>query len=190
MHEEKSSLRIEARRSLERTDMMGEDPEKAADFFFEAVQPDPSQVISAYWPKGRELDTAPILERLLEDGFTCALPVMQDKTLVMNFACWVERIAMRRGRFDIMEPDSKDYIEPDILIVPMLAFDRRGYRLGQGGGYYDSTLADLRARRDILAVGYAYASQACLFNLPTEDHDQKMDLIITPQGVHDFREKD
>lgn len=166
---------------------MGEDPEKAADFFFDIIQPDTTQIVAAYWPKGRELDTAPILERLLEAGVTCALPIMQKDTLEMKFACWVESIALRRGRYDIMEPDSAEYIEPDIVIVPMLAFDRRGYRLGQGGGYYDATLAALRARKGILAVGVAYASQACLFNLPTEEHDQKLDVIITPQGVHDFR---
>ena len=65
--------------------------------------------------------------------------------------------------------------------MPLLAFDRRGHRLGYGEGYYDATLADLRARKKVIAVGLAYAQQAILFNLPAEDHDQPLDWIITPQ---------
>ena len=80
-----------------------------------------------------------------------------------------------------------DALLPDILLIPFLSFDRYGYRLGQGGGYYDATLAHLREEKDILAIGMGYAQQAVLFKLPAEDHDQKMDMVITPQNVHDFR---
>ena len=87
-----------------------------------------------------------------------------------------------------MEPQSNEAVEPDILIVPMLAFDRKGIRLGQGGGYYDATLETLRNKKTIQAIGVAYASQAVLFTLPAEAHDQKMDYILTPQGITDYRD--
>ena len=89
----------------------------------------------------------------------------------------------------MLEPvvhEGTQWLEPDVVIVPLLAFDRRGYRLGQGGGYYDATLADLRAKKNIIAVGLAYAQQACLFNLPVEEHDQKLDWVVTPQGAQEF----
>ncbi len=189
MSESKVILRQEARRHLVRMDIRSEDTEEGAAHFFKVINPDKDKIVAAYWPKGREFDTAPFLEPLLKAGNVCALPVVQKDSLLLKFARWDETVELKKAAFDILEPDSCDWVEPDILIVPMLAFDRKGYRLGHGGGYYDTTLESLRASRDVLAVGIAYAQQACLFNLPLEPHDQKLDWIITPQGAQDFREK-
>ncbi len=116
---------------------------------------------------------------------------MQKDSRVLKFAAWDDRMALKASAFGIMEPVTNnltEWVEPDIVVVPMLAFDRRGYRLGHGYGYYDVTLADLKTRKAILSVGVAYGQQAVLFNLPAEDHDQKMDIIITPSNVYDFRD--
>jgi 5-formyltetrahydrofolate cyclo-ligase len=113
-----------------------------------------------------------------------------ERQLPLGFAFWKDDMELKRGgEHDVLEPvvnDSTRWLDPDIVIVPLLAFDRRGYRLGQGGGHYDATLEKLRAKKKIIAVGLAYAQQACLFNLPVEDHDQKLDWVITPQGAHSF----
>jgi len=87
-----------------------------------------------------------------------------------------------------MEPVSENYIDPDILLIPLLAFDQRGARLGYGKGHYDATLAELKKRKQITAIGIGYAQQAVLFKLPSEDHDEELDMVITPQFVKRFRE--
>lgn len=161
--------------------------EEAARLFAETVSAAKGQVVAGYWPMGKEFDVRYILDDLLKAGVTCALPVAGKDSRVMRFVQWNDKTVMKKGGFGIMEPEGGDLVDPDILLVPFLAFDRRGYRLGRGGGHYDATLADLRARKHILAVGVGYAEQAVLFNLPVEDHDQRLDLIITPRGVHDFR---
>ncbi len=162
-------------------------PEEAARLFGEHVPVTPGQVVAGYWPLGKEFDVRYILDDLLRAGVTCALPMASTNDRVMRFVQWDAESVMKKGAFGIMEPEHGDIVQPDIVLVPFLAFDRRGYRLGQGGGHYDATLADLRTRKDILAVGVGYAEQAVLFNLPVESHDQRLDLIITPRGVHDFR---
>lgn len=86
----------------------------------------------------------------------------------------------------ISEPTPDKRLEiPDILLVPLLAFDNSGHRLGFGGGYYDRTLSDLRAKRDITAIGFAYAGQE-VDNIPQESFDQRLDWVMTEQGLHKF----
>lgn len=170
-------------------DPAAEDIEAAADLFFKSVQPTKGQIIGAYCAKGREFDPYPIVERLLNEDFACALPVVQEGSLELRFAEMNKDTQLIKGAFGVLHPalnDKTRWLEPDIVIVPLLAFDRRGYRLGQGGGYYDTTLQALRSRKKITAVGVAYSQQACLFNLPIDSHDEKLDWVITPQGVHDF----
>ena len=189
MADSKDILRQEARRHRARIDPASENIEEAADLFFQKIKPEPGQAIAAYWPSGREFDPGPILERCLGAQHICALPVVQKDSLELRFARWDESIDLEKGEFGIMRPvlnDETEWVEPDIVIVPLLAFDRRGYRLGQGGGYYDATLRALRTKKDITAVGVAYAQQACLFNLPVEEHDERLDWIITPQDAHRF----
>jgi len=190
----KETLRLEAQRHRDRIELLGqnEDPEHACALFFETIKPAPGQNVALYWPKGKEFDTGAIIERLLKEGIGCALPVMatdrDDK--VLRFARWDESVALVEGPFKVMQPvvdEATKWITPDIIVVPLLAFDRRGQRLGYGGGYYDATLAALRAQKpDLIAAGVAYAQQAVLFNLPAEPHDQKLDWVITPQKVHRY----
>ncbi|MCB9991832.1 MAG: 5-formyltetrahydrofolate cyclo-ligase [Rhodospirillales bacterium] len=166
-----------------------EDPDEACALFFDAVKPQPEQIVSLYWPKDSEFDPGAILERLLKEGYACALPVIIPDERELKFALWAEDDPLESGPYDILQPANNEntkWVEPDIVIVPLLAFDRKGYRLGYGGGYYDTTLEVLRKKKDVLAVGVGYAQQAVIFNLPVEDHDQKLDWIITPQKARYF----
>tara|TARA_X000001036_G_scaffold9389_1_gene8337 strand:- start:779 stop:1366 length:588 start_codon:yes stop_codon:yes gene_type:complete len=186
MSDEKSILRVEARKHRSRIDFTDENPELAADHFNEFFGAPKDKIVAGYWPKGREFDCLYILERVHEQGATCALPVVNEGSLIMSFRIWTPDAQMEAGAYGIAHPVDGDEVEPDIILVPLLAFDRRGVRLGQGGGYYDATIADLRTKKDIMAVGTAYSSQAVLFNLPAEEHDQRLDMVITPKDIHDY----
>ncbi|MCB1555994.1 MAG: 5-formyltetrahydrofolate cyclo-ligase [Alphaproteobacteria bacterium] len=186
---QKDVLRAEAVRNRERIDPASEDPDAIVDLFLTHVKPAHDQIIALYWPKGREFDPYALLERLLRDGFVCSLPVVKKETRVLSFARWDETIPLAEGPFGVMQPAAEEpdsLVEPDILCVPFLAFDRRGQRLGYGGGYYDATIRALRDKKELVAVGLGYAQQAVLFNLPREDHDEMLDWVVTPQGVHRF----
>lgn len=187
----KDILRKEAQRHRVLIDPRTEHPDDAAPHFFEAIKPRTDQIVASYWPKEREFDPGAIMEQLLKNGNKCALPVVERGSRVLKFARWEEGVEMTPGPYDVMQPvdnGQTEWLEPDIVIVPLLAFDRRGYRLGYGGGYYDATLKALRAGKDILAVGVAYAQQACLFNLPVEEHDEPLDWVVTPKGAQNFKE--
>ena len=179
----KDSLRQEAKRHRDFIDPATDNPEDAVEYFFDAIKPSKGLVVAGYWPKGKEFDCRPVLDELLKMGCVCALPIVQEESRILKFASWKDGEELKEGPFKIMRPIHEDYIEPDLLIVPMLAFDRHGYRLGYGGGYYDATIFELRSKKSIISVGMGYAQQAVLFNLPTEDHDQAMDWIITPQSA-------
>jgi 5-formyltetrahydrofolate cyclo-ligase len=188
-YSDKASLRFEALRHRNTISLYDEDPEKAADNFFKCSGDPGDKIVALYWPKEREFDVTPLIMRLLENGVTCCLPVTEKDTRVLAFARWDETIPLVHGTYNVQHPvlnDDTRWVDPDIIVVPMLAFDRYGNRLGYGGGYYDATLADLRARKPVTAIGIAYAGQACLFALPSEDHDEKLDYIITPQNIYDF----
>lgn len=165
-----------------------ESAEDAARLFLEHVPVKSGDVIALYWPMGDEFDCRYILQDLLAAGHDICLPVAAKESRIMTFSRWDGKGELVRGAFGIFVPPDSAPIDPDIVVVPFLAFDRKGHRLGRGGGHYDATLADLRSRKHILAVGVGYASQAVLFNLPAEPHDQPLDMIVTPLGVHDFRD--
>ncbi len=164
-----------------------EDIEHSAILFQEAVDLTTNPVVSAYWPIKNEFDVRYMMEVCFKEGITVALPVVQKGSKILKFSRWDGKAALVKTAFGLFVPPANDFVEPDILLVPLLAFDRKGNRLGWGGGYYDATLADLRQKRDILAIGVGYAAQAVLFSLPAEPHDQAMDMIITPAGIQDFR---
>lgn len=183
MSEQKRTMREQAREHRKFADNRHEDIEAATPLFFDALNPAMDKVIAAYWPKEREFDPTHILEHALSKGHTCALPKVAQDSKVLEFIQYDEKTRLEKGAFGILEPQDGAVISPDIIIVPLLAYDRKGYRLGQGGGYYDATLAHYRSQKEIDAVGIGYASQAVLFTLPVEDHDQKLDWVLTPQGI-------
>ena len=146
------------------------------------VIPDPGgRTISAFHPYLSEISTLELLVKLAAEGWTTALPVVVGKELPLKFRRWVPGDAMVSGLWDIQIPvETAPEVEPDVLLVPMLAFDRKGYRLGYGGGFYDRTLAKLRALKKITAIGVAYAGQE-VDSVPHDAHDQPLDWIMTEQ---------
>jgi 5-formyltetrahydrofolate cyclo-ligase len=107
---------------------------------------------------------------------------MQGKTKPLLFRAWAPGDAMDRAVWGIAEPKAdKPELEPEVLLVPLLAFDRRGWRLGYGGGFYDRTLAALRARKAVAAVGVGFDEQR-VDAVPHLDYDQRLDWVLTPSG--------
>ena len=113
------------------------------------------------------------------------VPVIERKGLPLKFSRWEPDCLMRDGPFGARVPAVDDFFEPEILIVPLVAFDRTGGRLGYGGGFYDRTLEKLRAKRATLAIGFAFEAQEAE-DLPLEATDQPLDMIVTERGVIGF----
>jgi 5-formyltetrahydrofolate cyclo-ligase len=134
--------------------------------------------VAGYWPIGREIDIRPLLSELHRRGHVVGLPVTPPRGRPLGFQRWTPGVVMVPGRFGTMYPDAEAVV-PDLLLVPLLAFDRHGRRLGYGGGYYDRTLAALPAAQ---AIGCAYAAQE-IEHVPVEPHDTRLHAIATERGV-------
>lgn len=136
-------------------------------------------IVSVFHSFGTEISTAELFDRLVAVGWTIALPVVVAKNAPLLFRQWAPGNALVLGRWDIqIPPETAPEVQPDVLLVPMLAFDRKGYRLGYGGGFYDRTLAKLCALKKVTAIGIAYAGQE-IDIVPRDDHDQPLDWIMT-----------
>ena len=134
--------------------------------------------VAAVWPLPGEIDLRPLLGVLHARNCRVVLPETTPRGQALVFRHWQPGCAMLHGRFGTQHPDGDEAV-PDVLFVPLLAFDRRGRRLGYGGGYYDRTLAKLPGR---LAIGFADALQE-VDEVPTDDTDQYLPLIVTDREV-------
>ena len=154
--------------------------------FLQAISLRDGAVISAYAAIGEEADPAPLLDLLRSKGHPIALPRVVKKGETLAFHRYERGAPLVPGVFGLSQP-AKDWPEatPDVLVVPLLAFDRRGRRLGYGGGFYDRTLATLRASRNILAVGFAFAGQE-VPDVPHRESDEPLDWIVTEEGARRF----
>jgi 5-formyltetrahydrofolate cyclo-ligase len=142
----------------------------------------PPAVVSAFLSIGAEIDTAPLMDELQRSGHRIALPVMVGKGKPLQFRAWAPGDPLRTVQWGIREPgDDAPVLEPDVLLVPLLAFDRTGARLGYGGGFYDRTLRGLRERRSAVAVGLAFSMQE-VDAVPHLDYDERLDWVLTPDG--------
>jgi len=143
----------------------------------------PGATVSAYWPMGDEIDPRPAIAALHERGHTLGLPVMQGADTPLLFRQWWPDAPMADGGFGTRIPThDAPAVTPEVLLVPMLAFDDAGYRLGYGGGFYDRTLDKLRGENPAtLAVGLAYSAQG-VEDLPRGPYDQPLDAILTERG--------
>ena len=141
-------------------------------------------IIAGYAAVRGEADPFPLMAALANQGHPLCLPQTQDETLV--FRSWKPGDPLVVGRFNIPEPDDKARERrPDLVLVPLLAFDRHGYRLGYGGGFYDRYLSEHRAKRTIRAIGIAFAGQETE-ELPREETDEPLDAVVTQDRVIRF----
>ncbi len=142
----------------------------------------PASVVSGFSAIRDEIDPGALLARLHAEGHRLALPAMQGKGQPLVFRAWAPGDAMGNATWGIAEPlPDKPAVDPDVVLVPLLAFDARGLRLGYGGGFYDRTLARLRAVKPIVAVGIAY-DELEVDAVPHLDYDQPLDWVLTPSG--------
>lgn len=153
------------------------------DRFLQTFDLAPAVAISAFWPLDDEFDPRPLFMELQRRGHPVGLPVVVRKGQPLLFRRWLPDIELVRGPFRVMTPPPESpEIVPDLLLVPLLAFDRDGYRLGYGGGFYDRTIAKLRGGRGALAVGVAFAAQE-VPAVPRDSTDQPLDWIVTENDV-------
>ena len=143
----------------------------------------PGTIFAGYMPIGSEIDCLPLLNRLAAAGVPVCLPVVAAPNAPLIFRRWLPDDPLVTGSFGISEPtEAAQELSPQAVLVPMLAFDREGHRLGYGGGYYDRTLKALRAAGEVLAIGVAFAGQL-RDKLPVADDDQPLDWILTEVGA-------
>lgn len=140
------------------------------------------KVLAGYLPIRSEIDPRPAMAD--HDGPVC-VPVIEAADQPLRFRQWTPDASLERGTFGAMVPVAGAWLVPQVIIVPLVAFDANGYRLGYGGGFYDRTLEGLRAQGPVLAVGFAYAAQE-LAAVPVEPTDQPLDAIITERGLTVF----
>jgi 5-formyltetrahydrofolate cyclo-ligase len=146
----------------------------------EALTMPSAAVLGIYWPIRGEPDLREIARVHVEGGGTAALPVVTVKSAPVEFWRWAPDSPMRIGFWNIPVPADEHVVAPDILLIPLVGFDRAGYRLGYGGGYYDRTLAATVPRPLCVGIGYATAELATIHPQP---HDIPMDMIVTDEGV-------
>ena len=145
----------------------------------------PGTIVSGFMPMKSEINPVPLMRKLADAGAQLALPVVagRGKPLIMRAFAFGEPLAA--GVWGIREPNpDAPEVFPDILIVPLLAFDRSGHRIGYGAGYYDLTIVALRARKPIVAVGVAFAAQE-IARVPKSSRDARLDLVLTEREVID-----
>ncbi len=146
--------------------------------------------IAGYAPKDSEINCTPLMEKLKARGARMCLPVVVGKDKALVFHAWEPGQDLVRSNFGVGEPmTDTPILIPDIVLVPLLAFNSKGFRLGYGGGYYDRTLAELRQSKEhVVAVGLGYEAQG-ISRLPVERHDEKLDWIITETEAHSITRK-
>jgi 5-formyltetrahydrofolate cyclo-ligase len=155
---------------------------QAAEILADVLAAHRGKVLAGYMPMRTEID--PLAAMAAHQG-AVGVPVILGPGQALKFREWSPGCAMEEGAFKAYIPVEGAWVEPEVVIVPLVAFDARGFRLGYGGGFYDRTLEGLRAKRPTIAVGFAFDAQE-MPQVPIEDTDQKLDFIVTETGVRAF----
>jgi 5-formyltetrahydrofolate cyclo-ligase len=144
-------------------------------------------IVAGYSPINSEVDPFPLMRALAGKGATLALPVVIARDHTLIFRAWEVNEALVRGQYGILQPSSDAAeVDPDIVLVPLAAFDRAGHRIGYGRGYYDRTLQNLRAIKKITVIGVAFAVQE-IDMAPALPHDEQLDCVLTEHELIDLR---
>ena len=144
-----------------------------------------AEVISGYMPMRTEISPLATMTIMHGQQKRICVPVIVGKAKPLEFCEWTPDCEMTEGAFGALIPVGTGVLEPDLLITPLLAWDRKGYRLGYGGGFYDRTLELLRAKRSTIAVGFAYSAQE-VPRVPREPTDQRLNALVTEKEIHFF----
>ncbi|WGV17640.1 5-formyltetrahydrofolate cyclo-ligase [Fuscovulum ytuae] len=155
---------------------------QAAELLADVLAPYGGRALAGYMAMRTEID--PTAAMAAHQG-PVGVPVILGAGQALKFREWSPGCAMVAGAFGAFIPAEGAWVEPEVVIVPLVGFDARGYRLGYGGGFYDRTLAGLRARHPVLAVGFAFAAQE-LPEVPIDEYDQRLDVIVTEAGIRTF----
>jgi 5-formyltetrahydrofolate cyclo-ligase len=184
----KAVLRREA---MARRDALPADARKAAAEIIAArkfpLAVAPGTIVSGFMPLKSEINPLPLLRTLADAGAQLALPVVAGRGEPLIMRAWHWGVPLIEGVWGIREPKPEAAeVEPDILLVPLLAFDRAGHRIGYGAGYYDLTMTGLRAHKAITAIGIAFADQEIPL-VPATPRDARLDLVLTEREEIDLR---
>lgn len=142
--------------------------------------------VGFYWPIHGEVDVRPAIREHLARGGTASLPHVPGRHKPMVFHQWLPDTPMKKGFAGIAEPDGTPVTVPQVIVAPLVGFDRKGYRLGYGGGFFDRTLAQYRHRPIVVGIGFA---NACLPTIFPQPHDVPMDVLITEDGIFAVSER-
>jgi 5-formyltetrahydrofolate cyclo-ligase len=154
--------------------------ERITDALQQIVGACPAGILGIYWPFRAEFDPRPLVDAFVATGRRVALPVVIDKKGPLEYRAWAPGEALVAGVWDIPIPEKRDIVLPSMVLAPVVGFDRAGYRLGYGGGYFDRTLGAMNPRP--LAIGVGFAAQAIETIYP-QPFDIPMDAIVTENGV-------
>lgn len=192
--QQKSELRQQAlsRRMQISLEARKEASKRITDLFFEKITlPPKDAIISGYSPINAEVDPREIISRLNKMGYTTTLPAPMDNEQRLAFLRWDENTKMRMSIYGIPEPDTDDTLDefvPDFLIMPLLAFDAQGHRLGYGSGNFDRSFDYIRKTKKFTTVAVAFEAQK-FPNVPVGAHDWPMDAVVTEENVYFFEGK-
>jgi 5-formyltetrahydrofolate cyclo-ligase len=147
----------------------------------------PGVIVSGFMPMKTEINPVPLLRKLSDAGAQLALPTIAGRGKALIMRAWTFGAPLKGGQWGIREPmPEAQEAAPDILIVPLAAFDRVGHRIGYGAGYYDMTINALRAKKQVIAIGIAFAAQE-ISRVPATERDARLDLVLTERATIDFR---
>jgi 5-formyltetrahydrofolate cyclo-ligase len=147
----------------------------------------PGAIVSGFMALKSEINPLPLMQKLAGQGARLALPAIAGRGKPLILRAWEPGAPLDRGQWGIREPAAEAAeVEPDIVLVPLLAFDRAGHRIGYGAGYYDLTIARLRAGKAVIAVGVAFAIQE-VAAIPATPRDARLDLVLTEREMIDLR---
>jgi len=147
----------------------------------------PGTIVSGFMPMKTEVNPLPLLRKLADAGAQLALPAIAGRGKPLIMRAWMFGGPLNAGQWGIREPTAEaPEVAPDILIVPLAAFDRAGHRIGYGAGYYDMTINALRAKKKVAAIGIGFAAQE-IPRVPATERDARLDLVLTEREVIDLR---
>jgi 5-formyltetrahydrofolate cyclo-ligase len=160
------------------------------DLFLKSVYIPKGASISAYMPIKAELNPLPLIDVLIARGYTVLMPRVVPDHPVLEFRTWTRATPMTRSLYGIEEPDPahSTVMIPDIFLMPLLAFDRQGHRLGYGAGYYDQTFAQMKGKIPFTNIGIGYEQQLHAA-VPFEGHDYPLDMCVTEKNIYTFEGK-